>query len=72
MQWPLVFAATGCKILYGSNSNEKDISQMTLFELAYACRLFGKDDPYDILRLKPLGRTLTWLPTGISRAYWSS
>lgn len=52
MQWPLVFAATGCKILYGSNSNEKDISQMTLFELAYACRLFGKDDAYDTLRPK--------------------
>ncbi len=28
---------------------------MTLFELAYACRLFGKDDPYDILR-KALGQ----------------
>lgn len=45
-------AVTGCKIVCGSNSNEKNISQMTLFELAYACRLFGKDDAYDTLRQK--------------------
>lgn len=36
----------------GFRSNEKNISQMTLFELAYACRLFGKDDAYDTLRRK--------------------